>query len=146
MNKTMTISAGAALSALLALTSIVPAQAQSGTFGYGQRDRVIRTYCDRHPRDSDCRRYNSGGWHNGDYDDFYGRNRTDLDSIASGFFGFTFGAILGSALANSGDHGDRVVVRSGSDHVQACYAHFRSYDERSDSYLGYDGDRHRCML
>jgi hypothetical protein len=28
--------------------------------------------------------------------------------------------------------------------VQACEAQYRSYDRASDSFLGYDGLRHRC--
>lgn len=31
-------------------------------------------------------------------------------------------------------------------HVARCEARFRSYDWRTDTYLGYDGDRHRCRL
>ncbi|MCR4268528.1 BA14K family protein [Nitratireductor sp. ZSWI3] len=31
-------------------------------------------------------------------------------------------------------------------HVARCYARYRSYDEYSDSYLGFDGYRHRCRL
>ena len=32
-----------------------------------------------------------------------------------------------------------------SDHVDWCLDHYRSYDPRSDTYLGYDGYRHRCI-
>jgi hypothetical protein len=32
------------------------------------------------------------------------------------------------------------------DHVARCEAHYRSYDASSDTYLGYDGDYHRCRL
>jgi hypothetical protein len=31
-------------------------------------------------------------------------------------------------------------------HIARCEARFRSYDRRSDTYLGYDGERHRCRL
>ena len=51
-----------ALVATVAISSIVPTQAQSVTFSYGQRDRVITSYCDRNPRDRDCRSYHGGGW------------------------------------------------------------------------------------
>jgi BA14K-like protein len=33
-----------------------------------------------------------------------------------------------------------------SAHVNACYDRYRSYDEESDSFMGYDGRRHRCNL
>lgn len=32
----------------------------------------------------------------------------------------------------------------GNAHVQWCFNRFRSYDARTDSFLGYDGLRHRC--
>jgi hypothetical protein len=145
MNKKFAGITAAVLSGLLVVSSIAPAQAQVIQFGYSERDRVIRTYCDRYPNDYDCGGYYGGNWSSGDYDRFYRRNRSGLDSVASGIFGFTFGAILGSALANSG--GDRVIRRSyGSSHVDACYARYRSYDERTDTFLGYDGYRHRCNL
>lgn len=148
MNKQHASILAAALSGLIAMTSIAPAQAQVLSFGYSERDRVIRTYCDRHPNDYDCGGYYGGNWNNGDYDRFYRRNRSGLDSIATGVFGFTFGAILGSALANS-NNGDRLIgpaYGSGSSHVDACYARYRSYDARTDTFLGYDGYRHRCNL
>ncbi|MDB5531207.1 MAG: BA14K-like protein [Devosia sp.] len=137
-----------ALISTIAISSVVPTQAQSIQFGFGQRDRVITSYCDRNPRDRDCRSYYGGGWHDSDYNRFYRSRRSGLDSIASGLFGFGFGAILGSAIANSNNN-DRVIGRvynGGSSHVQACYARYRSYDANSDTYMGYDGYRHRCNL
>jgi hypothetical protein len=52
--------------------------------------------------------------------------------------GLLGGIIAGAAIANaaSNDRG----------HVDACYNAYKSYDRRSDTYLGYDGYRHRCML
>lgn len=145
--------AAVAMIGTLAATSVVPAQAQSMSFSYGQRDRVITSYCDTHRRDPDCRRYHGGGWHDSDYNNFYRRRGSDLDSIATGLFGFGFGAILGSAIANSNNNSynrDRVVgvVGGGSyrAHVQACFNRYRSYDERTDSFMGYDGVRHSCNL
>ncbi|WP_248306171.1 BA14K family protein [Devosia oryzisoli] len=130
---------------LLAVSSAVPAQAQ---VYIGQRDRVITTYCDRHSYERDCRDWRDGRWGHSDYNRFYHRHQSGLDSIASGFFGFTFGAILGSALANSSRNHDRVIGYVGGydAHVAACYDRYRSYDERSDTFLGYDGVRHRCRL
>jgi hypothetical protein len=34
--------------------------------------------------------------------------------------------------------------QSGSAHVRWCYNRYRSYDARTDSFMGYDGRRHRC--
>lgn len=142
----------AALTSAIAVAGIAPAQAQGVTFAYGQRQQVIETYCDRYPNDYDCNSYYGGRWTDRDYDRFYNSRRTQIDPIATGLFGLAFGAILGGALANSGNSngvGDRVVGRvdgGGYDHVSACYARYRSYDERTDTYMGYDGYRHRCNL
>lgn len=138
---------GAVMTATLAVSSIVPAQAQNVTLSFGQRQQVIQTYCDRHPRDYDCRGYYGGNWRQRDYDRFYSNRRSDLDPIASGIFGLALGAIVGGAIANSNNNNrDRVVGRSYDAHVEACYARYRSYDERTDTFLGYDGVRHRCNL
>lgn len=134
------------------LATALPAQAQNIQYNYGQRERVIQTYCDRYPSDRDCRGYYGGGWNDRDYDRFYGQRRSDLDGIAAGLFGFTFGAIIGGAIANSNNNnrGDRVIRGPGAgnfnSHTEACYARYRSYDERTDTYLGYDGRRHLCNL
>lgn len=151
MNNLIKSAAGVALTGVLAIASIMPVQAQSISIGFGQRDRVISTYCDRNPRDNDCRRYHSGGWNDDDYGYFYRRHRSGLDNVASGLFGFTFGAILGSAIANSNNNnnnGGGYYQGGGSsqNHVDACYARYRSYDARTDTFLGYDGYRHRCNL
>jgi hypothetical protein len=137
------------LSGAMMLTSSVPANAQRmGGDYWQQRDQVIGRYCDSYRNDRDCIRYNRGGWNDRDYANFYRPRQNNLDSIASGLFGFGFGAILGGILAN-GNNGRGVPIYSGgsySSHVDACYARYRSYDERSDSFMGYDGVRHRCRL
>jgi hypothetical protein len=53
-------------------------------------------------------------------------------------------------IAN-GNHvrsGDVVVGRANhyDSHVAACYARYRSYDERSNTFMGFDGMRHTCQL
>ena len=138
----------AAMAATIAAASIVPAQAQNVTLSFGQRQQVIQTYCDRYPNDRDCGGYYGGRWDDRDYDRFYYSRRSNMDSIAAGLFGLTFGAILGGAIANSNNrNGDRVVGRvNGNSHVAACYARYRSYDESTDTFLGYDGRRHYCNL
>jgi hypothetical protein len=137
----------AALTSAIALTAIAPAQAQNVTLNFGQRQQVIKTYCDRYPNDYDCRGYYAGNWGRRDYDHFYRNRSNDLAPIATGIFGIALGAIIAGAIANEGN-GDVVVGRSGSysSHVDACYARYRSYDERTDTFLGYDGIRHRCNL
>ncbi len=45
------------------------------------------------------------------------------------------GAIIGAATTPTGQT---------SDHVRWCAERYRSYDPRTDTYMGYDGYRHRC--
>lgn len=141
----------AALTSMVALTGVAPAQAQNVTLSFGQQQQVVRTYCDRYPNDYDCRGYYDGDWGRRDYSNFYRNRRSDLDPMAAGIFGLAIGAIVGGAIANQNQNqgnGDVVIGRPGnySNHVDACYARYRSYDERTDTFLGYDGDRHRCTL
>ncbi|MDB5623954.1 MAG: BA14K-like protein [Devosia sp.] len=144
--KTIINTVGAvAMAGLLAVSGSAPAQAQS--FSFERQDRVIRSYCDSHRRDPDCRRHSRGDWGRRDYDRFYSRHRSGLDSVASGLFGFTFGAIVGGAIANQNNNsGGRVIGRVNDSHVEACAARYRSYDVRTDTFLSYDGNRYRCNL
>ena len=59
------------------------------------------------------------------------------------------GFIIGSAFAGSqhhhhghGVHG----VSSWEVHVRRCYARYRTYDHRTDTYVGYDHQYHYCRL
>ena len=150
MHKILTL---ATVLAATVVTGLPAAQAQSVTFSFGDRARVVETYCDRNPWDRDCRGYYDGSWGYRDYDRFYSSRRSTLDPIAAGLFGVTFGAILGSAIANSNNAGrDRVVgtVNGGGNFsgvdVQACQARYRSYDVATNTFLGYDGVRKPCRL
>lgn len=144
-NAIATFSAALVTGAMM-LASAVPAQAQRFDQNYSQRDRVIQTYCQRNPNDRDCRGYWNGGWGNNDYNRFYNQRRNNLDSLATGIFGFTFGAILGSALAGGNNQGNVGRPNNSNAHIQACFARYKSYDVGTDSYMGYDGYRHRCNL
>ncbi|MGE3832714.1 MAG: BA14K family protein [Parvibaculaceae bacterium] len=65
---------------------------------------------------------------------------------------FLGGVLLGSALDNRyyDDDDDyyyaprRYRHRVSDDHVDYCLDRYRSYDVRSDTFMGYDGYRHRC--
>ena len=137
--------APAALAGLLAMTSITPAQAQSVTLSFGQQQQVVQTYCDRYPNDYDCRGYYDNSWGRDDYSHFYHNNRRNLDPLAASIFGLAAGAIIVGAIS---DGNGQVIRRSGSydAHVEACYDRYRSYDEETDTFLGYDGRRHACNL
>lgn len=91
------------------------------------------------------------------------------DALAAGAIGLGVGAIIGGALAaprayddgyygrgyrggyivNEGPVSPRyrpVPVYRGYSHVDACYARYRTYDARSNTFIGNDGRAHQCRL
>lgn len=60
------------------------------------------------------------------------------------------GFIVGSAIANANRgpvYYDHYSYRSSWErHVDRCYDRYRTYDHRSDTYVGFDGHRHYCRL
>lgn len=142
MKKFLTaLCATAVLATGLIGTSVAPASAD----GY----RSYRGY-DRH---YDDRRY---------YRHRRGNNTGEI--LGAGAIGLAAGALLGGALSsNSYNRGDinegrvynqgpvyyrRAPVRTyrGYDHVSACESRYRTYDARSDTFIGYDGNAHPCRL
>ena len=69
-------------------------------------------------------------------------------NIGAGIAGFAAGAIIGGALAQHRHYGpDYYAYQPGPSYrqrVRWCMHHYRSYDLRSHTYLGYDGHRHHC--
>jgi hypothetical protein len=130
-----TLLAGALIGATFVVPVTTPAAAESrwdrvGENGWhddGWRWRN-RHHGDRDRDWDDDRRH---GWrHDGDNDDF----DFDEEDLAAGVAGFAAGALFGSLATGS------------SSHVARCEAEYQSYDRASDTYLGYDGYRHQCML
>lgn len=75
-------------------------------------------------------RHHGGRYHGyGQRHGYYGNGAAALGGLAAG-------AIIGGAIANS-------QARAG-DTDAYCSQRFKSYDPRSGTYLGYDGDRHSC--
>jgi hypothetical protein len=69
--------------------------------------------------------------------------------FAAGVAGFVVGAAVASAAEHDGygyGYGHHHHFHGGAwaAHVDACYDEFKSYDEYSDTYLGFDGYRHVC--
>ena len=61
------------------------------------------------------------------------------------------GFILGATVARPYDGGHRRYhdyhrVSSWDLHVQRCYDRYRTYNHRTDTYIGYDGYEHYCRL
>jgi hypothetical protein len=100
-------------------------------------------------------RYYGHGYRHYDYYD----DDDDFEAFAAaGIFGLAAGAILGSAFSGygygpgyygNGYYGNGAGYYNGSgyngDHA-ACAEKYRSYDPASGTYLGYDGERHQCVL
>ncbi len=109
---------------------------------FSQQDRYVQSYCSNNYDDgcSDWSR-NHDSWdqahYQGWYRDHYRNHDFGADNAVAGIFGFAAGVMTGS-MVNGG-------AGSGA-HVAACENRYRSYDHRSDTYLGYDGRRHDCML
>lgn len=139
--------AATAAAVMMAATSMVPlatpamAQRSSVDISFGQQDRYIGQQCRNNPNWRGCRDWNRnrGNWGRNDYAQWYRWNRPNIPgSIAAGIFGFA----LGAAILGSQNRSDR-----GWDaHVQRCEARYRSYNPRTDMFLGYDGQYHRCNL
>ena len=65
-------------------------------------------------------------------------------AVIAGVGGLVLG--LGIANANRGPDYDGYHGGSWEYHVDRCYARYRTYDHRTDTYIGYDGYEHRCTL
>lgn len=126
------------LAGMIAASSLVSLSAPAFAQRFHSRDDYVRSYCGRHGGDRDCRDYHRGHrhWDRNRYRDFYRHHHDRNDVGAAALFGLAAGAIIGAAAASN----------SGSGHVARCEQHYRSYDRRTDSYLGYDGARHACTL
>jgi hypothetical protein len=79
------------------------------------------------------------------WDDWDDDDDFDGAAAAAGIFGFAAGALVGSALSQGGGYyGYGGYGYGGAD--AACAQKYRSYDPASNTYLGYDGYRHPCVL
>ncbi len=83
----------------------------------------------------DYRGYRGGGYRGG-YRGY--RNRGNGLGIAAAIIG---GVIIAGAAT---DYSYRRYRRSGDGAFQRCADTYRSFDARSGTYLGYDGERHVC--
>jgi hypothetical protein len=133
MNRFATLAA-ASVTGLMLVGSAVPAQAQSVgfSFGIGNADREIGDFCDDHPRSRDCR-----DWHDN-------RRYWDRDDYVS--FSTRTGLSFGIIVEDDDDDDYRRGYALSDSHIDRCEARYRSYDAETDTFLGYDGERHYCNL
>ena len=111
---------------------------------HGDREQFMQNYCGRH-NDSDCRDWSRhrDRWDDARYHGWYERHHHEhdfgADDTAAAIFGFVAGAAAGAITGS-------INGAANGSHVAACDARYRSYDPGSDTFMGYDGLPHRCML
>lgn len=54
------------------------------------------------------------------------------------------GPTIALGIGSGYGYGGAYAFGGGNSHVQWCLNRYRSYDPRSDTFMGYDGYRHRC--
>lgn len=166
MKKFLSSLCAVALTASVAVTSVLPANAapmfvpkvaaaQSDVIQIRDRDGPRWKKHHRHFRGDNFRRknwnndwngkrYNDYGWYNGHRGYRYKRYRGDR--YHDGFWfpagAFIAGAIIGGAIANSNTGYYR---GGGGSHVQWCYDRYRSYREYDNSWQPYNGPRRECI-
>jgi hypothetical protein len=64
----------------------------------------------------------------------------------AGIGGFIIGAMINSQPDYRADASAYYPASSWEAHVERCYARYRSYDHRTDTYRGFDGRYHYCRL
>lgn len=111
-----------------------------------------------------AQQHRPGGWHNGPNrcEDYWSpRDRRDCEqrqrprpdpapdgdeigaAIGAGIIGLTLGAILVGA-ANENEKQKRIQLYDRW--MEYCSGRYRSFDARTETFLGFDGRRHACQL
>lgn len=147
MKTFVTSAAAVALTALLAIPAPVAAASYGMGMGMGggmnggmgNQSQYVANQCQIHPNWQGCRdwRRNHNQWGQAQYKQWYRWNHNNLGGFAAGLFGFA----LGAAITGSMNQGPAY-----STHVDRCEARYRSYNPRTDQYLGNDGRYHFCTL
>jgi len=142
----------AVLLAVSAPAGITPAKADAA---FAARDQLISDFCKEYPGASSCADWqsNRGAWSNDRYQSFYHDHRYEMGldtAAAAAAFGPTTGGtapgqdVGGQTLETAAPKVE--VIGDSDNHVDDCHAAFRSYDSHTDTYLGFDGARHKCKL
>ncbi len=86
------------------------------------------------------RRYKYNNYHNGGY---YRRHRHHYNNDWP-YYALAFGLGYGLGGYGGGYGYDDGYYGGGGGHVQWCLNRYRSYNPRTNLFMGYDGRRHRC--
>ncbi len=131
---------GVAVASILLATTAIGTSASAGPRLFDRQNNFIENYCGNN-WDDDCRDWdhNRDRWDESRYDrwyrDHHRHQNFGAENTAAAIFGFAAAAV-GSALATG----------ASTTHGVACEARYRSYDWQSDTYMGFDGQRHYCRL
>ncbi|MEX6506028.1 BA14K family protein [Jiella sp. M17.18] len=109
--------------------------------------------------------YHGGGWHNRSYGGGW-HHHDNGAAIAAGIGGLALGAIVGGALASGPTYYEepgyyyerpvplyrvyparravRVYRSASAEHIAACARHYRTYNPRTDTFIGNDHRAHYC--
>ena len=145
MNKIASALIATAITGVMAIPA--PASAASSmSLSFGQQGNYVGQQCDIHPNWKGCDdwKHNRSHWSNNDYQDWYRWNRPNVGNVAAGLFGFVIGSAIASNMNNNND--DRYDYQYSGSHVARCEDAYRSYNPRTDKFLGYDGAYHFCRL
>lgn len=136
---------GIAIFAAASLSAAPQASAQKN-FGIGwqqqqRMDRHIGGFCGRNGNAAQCNdwRQNRSGWKDDHYQRFYSTHRRNRDFGGDDTLralGFGIGAAIGSSIVRGPYNAD----------TRACAFRYRTYDPRSNTFMGNDGRRHACRL
>jgi hypothetical protein len=134
MKKFISALTAASMIGAMSLTSVAPATAASfpdngGQYNGGQQNGPQHNY----GQQNGGQRYGNR-WNNHRY---YNQPRSAFPGIAAGIVGLAAGAAVAGAINNS--H-----YQSANAHIRACEAHYRSYDVRTNTFVGYNGQRYAC--
>ena len=92
--------------------------------------------------------YGNGRWHEHNNNSWYWHHHGQNNPWYGGAPAYGIPLTLGLGAYNYGYNGyyNNGYYGYGGDnaHIQWCLARYRSYDPASDTYMGYDGYRHRC--
>ncbi|MBS1167636.1 MAG: lectin [Proteobacteria bacterium] len=150
--------AATALSAVMAITAVVPAQAFPMTAIGGQPAQVekVQAVClygnmcrdrpdYRHYRDTTRDNYRYWHGHRG-YHDYRPGYRRGNDGWWYPLAAFGLGAaIIGGMAAQQRAPRPQLGYAMPPDHVRWCQSRYRSYDPYSDTFQPYRGPRQRCV-
>lgn len=143
MGKILSAVMALTVAASSAITFAAPAEARRGD---RYRGNDFQNYCYNYPRARECRDYRANNYRHYDDRRYHRRDRNRGNEAAAAIGGLVLGAIIGGVIANSERRSDERRYYRGDSHQERCARRYRSYDYRTDTFIGRDGRRYYCNL